>query len=227
MSVIPDGARLIDRLPRPLQRVHEAINIITPFAALAGWLASTTSLIGKMTFWQPIWDAILDWSVQFPAWVESALLWIGAQCHWLAELYRQWVRPVFEWLLSLLPFDLPPIAVDLISIACFAVFGFLRVRQLGRQRNCPSFMREPFSFCARSGVLFPIMIVQVLPLALLFRAISAFDAVDRSIGGFTDWVEQKVGNWAATTVIAIIAFPALAAFPLSIFATEWLYITVT
>lgn len=219
--------KLIDKLPLPLRRLVEAIGIFSALLTLVGWLASTFSLIGKMTFWHAAWAFILSWSLQFPAWVENVLIWIGAQAHWLAETFRALVYPIVRWLFQWLPFEIPPIALDIISIAAFGIFGLIRIYYHSEKEGTPDLWETPVRFAWSSGFLAPMMLLQ-LPFVFLtgwiIQRLPAF--VIEPIEAATDWLEARGATLLAVLLVGAIFAPVLAAPPLSILLFEWIYVTI-
>lgn len=218
--------KLIDKLPLPLRRLVEAIGIFSAVLTLVGWLASTFSLIGKMTFWHAAWAFILSWSLQFPAWVENALIWIGAQAHWIAETFRALVYPIVRWLFQWLPFEIPPIALDIISIALFGVFGAARLMLIWHRDETGECARNPISWASKAGFLFPIALVQTIPFFVFIIVANRISILATFLSNLIDSLEERVGvYWANTIVCALFGLPFLSAFPLSIFLFEWIYVT--
>lgn len=205
--------------------------MISALLTLIGWLASTFSLIGKMTFWSAAWSAILAWSEQFPHWLFDVLEWIGAQAHWLAEAFREFVYPVIRWTFQWLPFELTPVLMDVISIVLFGVFGAYRIffvhRRLKHERRRsgkteetswqdPGISFQPWLFSLKGGLLLPLMIVQVFPLSLAWNIV------------FGLRLNTKEGAGMAVMLLAflVLSVLALVAFPLSIFVAEWAYLAL-
>ncbi|WP_322810287.1 hypothetical protein [Terricaulis sp.] len=213
-------------MPTPLRRLVEAIGIVSALLTLIGWLASTFSLIGKMTFWHAAWAYVLAWSLQFPAWVETALIWVGAQAHWVAETFRALVYPIVRWLFQWLPFEIPPIALDLISIAAFGIFGLIRIYYHGQKNGTPQLNEAPLRFALSSGLLAPIMLVQVPFFFLAAWVIENLPkGVTRPLDVVADWLEERVGTFFALLFVSVIMAPFLSAFPLSILLFEWIYVS--
>lgn len=219
--------KLIDKLPLPLRRLVEAIGIFSALLTLVGWLASTFSLIGKMTFWHAAWAFILSWSLQFPAWVENALIWIGAQAHWIAETFRALVYPIVRWLFQWLPFEIPPIALDIISIVVFGIMGAARLVMISLRDTDDSCHEKPLQWATKAGLLFPIALVQAIPFSAFIAIASWIGPVDKFLGDLIENLEERMGHyWALTTVCAVFGLPFLSAFPISIFLFEWVYVAL-
>ncbi len=218
--------KLIDKLPRPLRRLVEAIGIVSALLTLIGWLASTFSLIGKMTFWHAAWAFILSWSLQFPAWVENALIWIGAQAHWVAETFRNLVYPIVRWLFQWLPFEIPPIALDIISIIAFGLMGAARLVTIAQNDDDQDCHLKPIKWASKAGILFPVALVQAVPFSLFIRVTDSIDAISDFFSSLVQAIGAKLGHyWGVTIVGALFGLPFLSAFPLAIFLFEWIYVT--
>jgi len=222
--VAPASDKLIDRLPRPLRHLFELIGIASALVTLLGWIASTFSLIAKMTFWGVAWTALVSWIAHVAPGLAAIARWIGTNTHWLVDQYRAFFYPIFDRLFEWLPFEVPPIAIDVISIVFFGIFGAARLMRIVEQH--PDDADRALSIALRGGILFPIVLVQILPfwlLVILSERVSSLNDFLSNVGG---WLEDKIGlYWSRTIMAATVGLPFLCAFPLAIFLIDWIYVT--
>lgn len=217
--------KLVEKLPWPVQRLLEGIQIAGAFFALFGWLGSTVSLISKMTFWDACWSFLLNFALQLPDWVSDVLHWLGAQAHWIAELYRQIVHPIFQWLFQWLPFEVPPVVIDLISIALFGFIGWIRILKLSQDAERPDFEEYPVKFAMSTGILAPMTMVQVVPFVIFVRTSRPVVEV---LAVVRNRLKRRLGYfWSNAIVWGTAGLPFLSSFPISIFAIEGLYLLAT
>ncbi len=218
-TTLPD--KLIDRLPKPVRHMLELIGILSALATLVGWLASTASLLSKMTFWSDAWSAILKWSINLPEIAQTVLHMLGASAHWVVEYYRWLMHPVFEWIASWLPWHLPPIAFDVLSIMIFGVFGAIRLVRLNNE-HVDIDLKRPIGVASRSGLLLPVVLVQVIPLYFILIIDPIADSLGAVSRSLAKWFGQDLAD---IVVLATFCLPVLSAFPLMIWLTDWAYIS--
>jgi len=217
--------KLFDKLPWPVQRLLEGVQIAGAFFALFGWVGSTFSLIAKMQFWDACWAFLMNFALQLPDWVSDVLRWLGAQAHWIAELYRQVFHPIFQWLFQWLPFEVPPIAIDLISIALFGFIGWIRILKLSEDEERPDFEEYPVKFAWSTGILAPMTLVQVVPFVIFVRCSRP---VVEILAVVRNRIRPHIGRfWANVIVWGTAGLPFLSSFPISIFAIEGIYLLAT
>jgi len=220
-----ESDKLMDRLPRPVRWMFEIIGMLTALGTLLSWLASTFSMFSRMTFWDDAWAAISTWAIQAPEWAMTALNALGQGAHALIELYRGVTYPVFEWITSRLPFEAPTWSLDVVLIALFGMIGVRRAFELHERGIDVS--EQPIRAAIASGLLAPIVFVQTLPMFLVRGLLNAVSAI---------WDDNEPDRnslawWPLALVYLLVMIPVMctvaAAFPISVFAIEAVYLLFT
>lgn len=113
----------------------QAGGIAAALGAAWFWFSQATSIVGLIGIVEDLklWVDTAAWLIAqaralAPGFAD-ALVAIGAALHAALELFRGVFRPLFDFLLGWLPFDVPQIAKDAAVVAVFALLGHWRMRR--------------------------------------------------------------------------------------------------
>lgn len=119
-------ASLPDPVRRPLRLMMELVAIVGALSAVVGWFASFISFLERMQFWPMVWRELVGWLAGLSSIAHQIAEAIGAGAHWLAELYRALIYPLFDFLLGWTSFRVPEWGYDAIFIGSFVILSYVR-----------------------------------------------------------------------------------------------------
>lgn len=180
------SVRIIDSLPAPLRHTIELIILIGSIGGGLTFLASLFSHIADLTLWRDAWSALTRWSIAWPDLPRAALEAIGYGAHWIVSLYRAIAYPIFEAMLSWLPWRIDTQYFDALFVIGFGFFGVIRIYAIAQQRNLvlPQHLGAAI---ASSGAYAPAVALNGIGLYLLAGLFNRLIDADEAL---TQWIDR-------------------------------------
>jgi hypothetical protein len=119
--------RLLSSFPAWVRRPIEVLFLLS---AISGALVSVFGLfsfMARLIWWHDLWEAFNVLAQNFPHALLMTIRWMGSITHQFVVAYRETVYPIVSRITRVLPFKIPPWAIDSFFIAAFSLVSAWRI----------------------------------------------------------------------------------------------------